>query len=101
MCLDRNTAGRTTVQKQCASTAVTMAPATIVGAIGCTAHVSARWLRMRGRTNMKLITVAGRIPPQMVCKENLGTGRTKIMKTIENMLQSQKMSEFFKRCHIS
>ena len=62
--LGRNTAGRTTVRKQCALTAVIMEPATIARAIDCTARVSVRRLRMRGRTNMKLITVAGRTPPQ-------------------------------------
>ena len=51
--------------------------------------------------NMRCISAAERTPPQMLCKENLGAGKTQVMKTIEDMLQSQKMRDFSECYHIS
>ena len=62
----KSIANRTTARRRCASTAVTMAPATIARAIGCTAHAGARRLRMHSRKNMKRMSAAGRTPPQML-----------------------------------
>ena len=63
--LGRNTASRTTARRRCASTAVTMAPATIARAIGYTAHAGARRRQIRSKGNIIAITAAGRTPPQL------------------------------------
>ncbi len=56
----KSTASDTTARRRCALTAAITVPATIVGAIGCMAHVSARWLRMSGQDEYEAYVCGGK-----------------------------------------